>query len=58
MRNFLERLGKALGVNVGHPALGPMETPSHAMLLEAQAGAAFDIDAIWYYERLKWQTRD
>lgn len=58
MRNFLGMLGKAIGRNKAcfEPRLSG--GPSHAEFLEARMNSASDIDAIWYYERLKWRTRD
>lgn len=58
MRNFLGMLGKSIGWNNVCFEPRSSEGPSHAEFLEARMNSAFDIDAIWYYERLKWQTRD
>lgn len=58
MRNFLGWLGTTIGRGVGRSALRVSDAPSHLPLYEAHVNAAYDIDAIWYYERLKWQTRD
>lgn len=58
MRNFLGLLGKFAGRSHGHSRLGMPEAPNHTAFLEARMNCAFDIDAIWYYERLKWQARD
>lgn len=58
MRNFLGLLGKIVWRNQDHSGPRMAEAPSHAAFLEAQMNSAFDMDAIWYYERLKWQARD
>jgi hypothetical protein len=58
MRNFLGLLGTAFGRNEARPESGLSESPNHVVLFEAQMFSVFDMDSIWYYERLKWQTRD
>jgi hypothetical protein len=58
MRNILAWLGTTVRRNNGRGTPRLSEAPAHPSLFEAQVNAAYDIDAIWYYERLKWQARD
>lgn len=58
MRNFLGLLRNIVRRNEAARRPGVTEAPSHAACLEACLNCAFDTDAVWYYERLKWQTRD
>lgn len=58
MRNFLARLGNTFGRNESRPEPENSGMPNHVALFEAQLHGTFDMDAIWYYERLKWQRLD
>jgi hypothetical protein len=57
MRKFLGLLGKTFGRKRERTEPERFEVPNQMTLFEAQMHSTFDMDAIWYYERLKWQTR-
>jgi hypothetical protein len=58
MRNFLGILGAMVGGTGRRPAMPDGDLPVPAAGVEAMMSGSFDLDAIWYYERLKWRARD